>query len=193
MNEYKKVIFGPERTIREVIAIMFKAKEDGEPIDAVYNGYPLRTDSLTQDYIDYVEQEGKKRADKMIPDWIEKGKQLIFPERWQEWEKLVYINSANLYLGKTIEFVLEILEALENGVQIEETVKILNQQGNSGASIGLVRNNIFHFSSKGPEFFEASAIGELTPEDVETLEQKKVENKRLAEINSLDNTYKRSL
>ena len=38
---------------------------------------------------------------------------------------------------------------------------------------------IFSFSSRGPEFWEATAYGEISPENRELLEAKKQENEEL--------------
>ena len=35
------------------------------------------------------EKEAQERAKSTIPNWIENGKALIFPERYAEWEKCV--------------------------------------------------------------------------------------------------------
>lgn len=124
-----------------------------------------------------------KRAKANIPNLIEKGQALIFPERYAEWENCVVDSASGLYHGMELDSALEIMTALENGASMEEAEQMLDKQGHSGMSASIVRNILFTFSSKGPEFWEATAYGEISEENKKILEAKKQENIQLAQSN----------
>lgn len=130
------------------------------------------------------EKLGWQGAIQHIPEWIEKGQALIYPERYEEWEKCVNARATDLYCGLELDAALEIMQAVENGTTIEEASEILNNQRHSGRSFSLTRNIIFSFSSKGPEFWEATASGEISPETKAVLEAKKQENIQLAQAHA---------
>lgn len=127
----------------------------------------------------------EQKTKENISNWIEKGQALTFPERYDEWEKYVVACASDLYLSKVLESALEIMTALENGDSIEEAKQMLDKQGHSGMSASIVRNILFTFSSKGPEFWEATAYGDISPENKQILEEKKQENAQLMQIRGL--------
>lgn len=94
------------------------------------------------------------------------------------------IDSYRGYYGKDIDYALEIMEALDKGVSMEEAIEILNGQDNSEVPKSTIRSIIFSFSSKGPEFWEASADGEISLKNKQTLEAQKQENKLLAKVHA---------
>lgn len=197
-------------TLESVVYTLLAAKSRGEHVYCIFNGHKLHSDSVSMDSA-YMEvcgytkeehdqkmhdwQENYKRQEKIekqkakenIPNWIEKGKLLIFPERYEEWEKCVQIRANDLYHGLELDSALEIMQALEDGASMQEASKILYNQGHSGMSAELVRNLLFSFSSKGPEFWEATAYGEISPKNKKLLEEKKQENIQLAKINASKN------
>lgn len=64
-------------------------------------------------------------ASEKISDWIVRGQELIFPERYLEWEHCVLNRRMDLYLGMELDVSLEIMQALENGTTIQEAKKLL--------------------------------------------------------------------
>ena len=66
----------------------------------------------------------------------------------------------------------------------DKVKELFNKQNHSGTSEAIVKNILFTFSSKGPEFCEVTTNEELSPESKQLLEAKKQENKELAQINS---------
>lgn len=116
-----------------------------------------------------------------IYSWIERGQALIFPERYEDWEQCVQDSAKQLYHGLDLEAALEIMEVLDKGDSIEEAKKILDDQNHSGMSESIVRSIIFHFSSKGPEFYEKTCYGNISPELQAEIDAKKAENQKLAE------------
>lgn len=130
-----------------------------------------------------VQKEVEKKAEQNVPKWIREGQALIFPQRHDEWEKYVVESTKSLYHGYEIECALEIMQALENDVSMEEVKQIFIDQKHSGLSAAVVRNIVFLFSSKGPEFCEATIYGEISPENKQLIEAKRQENIELNQIN----------
>ena len=91
--------------------------------------------------------------------------------------------ASDLYHGLELDNALEIMTALENGASMEEAKQMLDKQGHSEMSASIVRNILFAFSSKGPEFWEATTYGEISPENKQILEAKKQENAQLIQAN----------
>lgn len=131
------------------------------------------------------EKEVEERKKAKILYLIEKGEALIFPERYDEWEKYIAMRARtnDLYCGMELGDALEIMTALENGATMEEAIQMFNRQGHSGVTASIVRDILFTFSSKGPEFWEATAYEEISEEDKKVLEAKKQENIQLSQAN----------
>ena len=58
---------------------------------------------------------------------------------------------------------------------------------NSGTFDTAVTMIVFNFSKKGPEFFEATAYGEIDPQTRQMIEAKKQENTQLMQQNIQEN------
>lgn len=196
----------PGSNLESVVYTLLAAKARGESVYCDFNGHKLYSDTVSMDsaYMEVLGQtkadfdkaqeewrqnykreqkEAEERAKANIPNWIEKGQALIFPERYAEWEKCVIARASDFYHGLELDSALEIMTALENGATMEEAKQMLDKQGHSGMSASIVRNILFAFSSKGPEFWEATAYGEISQENKQLLEAKKQENIQLAQSN----------
>ncbi len=191
--------------LESAVYTLLAAKARNEDVYCNFNGVVLHSNTVSMDsaYMEvlgctkreYDERQKEKlekyeREEKLaqqkayenIPGWIEKGQSLIFPERYAEWEKYVKAHATDLYYGFELDAALEIMTALENGATVEEAKQILDKQGRLSSS--LIRNIIFLFSSKGPEFWEATAHEEISAENKQILEAKKQENIQLAQNNA---------
>lgn len=195
----------PGSDIESTVYTLLAAKARGDSVYAEFNGHKLYsyTVSIDSAYLEitgqskadfdkaqakwlhnYIIEQAKarKEATVNIPNWIAKGQQLIHPERHQNWELCVHNRAHGLYHGLDLDYALEIMQAIENGVSIKEAAEMLDEQGHSGMSNSVIRNILLNFSSKGPEFWEATAFNGLTAEEKEVIAEKKAENKRLAEL-----------
>ena len=202
----RKIVVLPGSNLESVVYTLLAAKARGESVYCDFNGHKLYSDTVSMDsaYMEVLGQtkadydkaqeewrqnykreqkEAEERAKANIPNWIEKGQSLIFPERYAEWEKLVIALSSDLYHELELNSALEIMTALENGATMEEAKQMFGKQRHSGMSASIVRNILFAFSSKGPEFWEATAYGEISQENKQLLEAKKQENIQLAQSN----------
>lgn len=199
----KQIIFTGD--LDNAISVLLAAKERGEKVWGNFNGHVLHSDTASVDSIylevtGYTKVEFEKRRNELIeeskkerenaqqkaleniPNWIQMGKTIIFPERYEEWEKCVKIRANDLFYGLEIDASLKIMQALENGVTVEEAAKML--EGQSGLAADLIRRIVFDFSSRGPEFWEGTVRGDMTPEDMLKIEEKKQENIQLAQANA---------
>ena len=76
-----------------------------------------------------------KNIEEKISKWIKEGIEMIFPERYVEWEKCVRSSVNSLYKGRIIEEALEVMKTLKSGKTIEEAKEIFNKQNHSGVSL----------------------------------------------------------
>ncbi len=128
----------------------------------------------------------EKSAIDNIPNWQAKGEHFIFPEKYTSWMKTVEERANGVFHGGDLDAALEIMAKIESGASLEEAKELLMLQGHSMVSLALVRNLVYSFSILGPEFWELTALGEITPEGKAKLEAKKLENRELAQINGKD-------
>ena len=199
----REIKFSKGENLESAVYTLLAAKARGKKVYGKFYGHILHSETVSMDsaYMEVLgctkaeydkqikkwrenykkeEKLAEQRAIQNIPKWIEKGQTLIYPERYEEWEKCVNTYAANLYHGLELNSALEIMQALENGTTIEEASKMLNNQKHSSMTASLVRNIIFSFSSKGPEFWEATAHGKISSKNKALLEAKKQENIQLA-------------
>lgn len=206
----KEIRVLPGDNIESVVHTLLAAKAKGESVYAEFNGHKLYSDTVSMDsaYIEITGQtkedfelerektmqtleqiklqrkEDMEKAQEKIPSWIQRGQELIYKERHEDWKKCVLSRASDIYHGAELDASLDIMQALENGVTIEEAKEMLDEQEHSGMSASLVRNILFSFSSKGPEFWEATSYGEISPNNKMKLKIKKEENLQLAKINA---------
>lgn len=201
-----EIKIGFNDNVESAVYLLLAAKARGEKAFIDFDGHILHSDTVSMDsafkeILGYtkaeydqkvkeleIEQERrieakKQRAESMITQWIEKGKHLIYPEKYEDWERCVVLEANDsLYYGTTLDYSLEIMQALEDGKPLEEVINIYNNQGHSGGSAGTTQRIVFSFSKKGPEFIETLLNDELSPELKEKIEKQKQENKTLEQL-----------
>lgn len=142
-----------------------------------FNGIFLYSDSVTLDsaYLDITgktkneynslireQREEYKRREKehleKIPEltieWIEKGKNILSEDKWNEWETIVPFRLSDLYEGKELESCLKIIKKLNDNDSFDEVKDEIESQGHSGMSFGLVCSMVAHFHNDGSDFVE---------------------------------------
>ena len=200
-------------TLEQCVEALLKYQRRGESVVVSFNGHDLYSSDVTMDGAyqevlgstkeefdrkqeewrkEYKEKQAREeaKAKAQIPSWLERGSNLIYPERAEEWKKCVEARASDLYHGLDLNAAIEIMEMLENGATLDEAKEVLDGQDHSGASYGMVRNIIFSFSKQGPEFFEYTAMGDISPEGQQIIEQKKMENRKFEELHGVDSTKK---
>lgn len=199
-----EIKIGFNDNVESAVYLLLAAKARGEKAFIDFNGHILHSDTVSMDsafkeIFGYTKAEydqkvkeleiererrieaKKQRAESMITQWIEKGKHLIYPEKYEEWERCVVSQANDLTYGSDLDYALEIMQALEDNKPLGEVVNI-NNQNHSGNSVGVAQRIVFSFSKKGPEFIEALFNEELSPELKEKIEKQKQENKTLEQL-----------
>ena len=194
-------------TLEECVNALLKFQNRGESVVVDFNSHQLYSCDVTMDsaYLEVCgktkaefdkaqeewrenyrkeQEEAKAKAEAKIPEWIKRGEGFIYPERAEEWKKCVEARASDLYHGMDLDAAIEIMEKLESGATLDEAKELLDSQDHSGASYGMVRNIIFSFAKQGPEFWEHTAYGEISPENKMVIADKKKEN---AELEALHN------
>ena len=176
MNKsYRKIDFSPGRNIEECVNELLEYKAKGELVFGVFNGHKLYSDTVTLDnaykeitgntkkeYNDYLKrrceeyEKQKQEHIKSIPYkskvWMDKGREILDKSKWELWDKIVSIRINDLYQGEELGWCLDIVKTLNNGT-LEEAKKVIENQGHSGMSFGLVCAMVKEFSPRGEEFF----------------------------------------
>jgi hypothetical protein len=97
-----------------------------------------------------------RRHEEAIPEltkqWIEKGNQILDEKYRETWAECVPIRLDDLYRGMELGNCLEIIEQLNNDKTVEEVKPLIENQGHSGMSFGLVCSMIKSFCDRGDEF-----------------------------------------
>lgn len=98
------------------------------------------------------------------------GKSLIYPQHYQAWDELVVKQVNSLCI---LSIALEKMEALEKGKSFKEVDDMHNVPGSVDYYVRLV---VALFSKKGPDYFEATSISEVSDEMQEYLNGIREEN-----------------
>jgi len=178
MNKnYREIMLSAGSTIQDVVNYLLEFKEKGILACADFNGKTLYSDTVTMDsaYLDIIgktksefdneQQERVERLEKakreheaMIPElteiWIEKGKSILEKDRWDYWSEIVPVRLNDLYRGMELGNCLDIVKVLNNDGTFDDAKRLLEDQGHSGMSFGLVCAMIREFCDKGNEFVE---------------------------------------
>jgi len=98
----------------------------------------------------------KRQHEEAIPEltkeWIEKGKQILDEQYHKDWIKCVPIRLEDLYRGMELGMCLDIVRELNDGCSLDRAKEIIESQGHSGMSFGLVCSMIRSFCDRGLEF-----------------------------------------
>lgn len=174
MSNYKEIdfYFG---NIEDAVKELKNYDQKGEKVFITFNGQKLYSDIDTVDTayqkitgktkaeFDEAErkrneeyQEQKRKHKEVIPEltkqWIEKGNQILDEKYRENWAKCVPIRLGDLYQGMELEMCLDIVIELNNGCTLEKAKEIIESQGHSGMSFGLVCSMVKSFCDRGVEF-----------------------------------------
>jgi hypothetical protein len=112
-------------------------------------------DEARQKEHDEYEAENK-RHEQAIPEltkeWIEKGNAILDEKHHELWAKIVPIRLKDLYKGFELGACLAIVKELNSGCELETAKKIIEDQGHTGMSFGLVCSMVKSFCDRGAEF-----------------------------------------
>lgn len=173
--EYKEIKIHAGENIDQVIGKLSEFKKRGElaycdfnkirlysDIDDINSAY-IKITGMTKSkfdktVIDEIDKDKKEKEQhvksipKLTKKWIKKGKGILDKEYHLKWEECVPIRLNDLYRGLELEATLDIVKELNAGCKFSIAKNIIDNQGHSGASYGLVRSMIRAFCKRGDEF-----------------------------------------
>jgi len=97
-------------------------------------------------------KEHKEAIPQLTIEWIEKGNKILDKKHHKTWAKCVPIRLGDLYRGMELGNCLEIVEQLNKGAELEKVKPLIEDQGHSGMSFGLVCSMVKDFCDRGAEF-----------------------------------------
>jgi len=130
-------------------------------------------------------EEDRKRMESII----KRGQKIIFPERADQWEEFVKDSFKDKYVGKDAEGAVEIIEALNKGLSIDEAKKIvekLDKDGINGAAYMMIRKSVLLFANNGPDFWKSTSKGHMSLRTRWDLFKIRRENTRLMKLHQYD-------
>mgnify|MGYP003652317200 FL=1 len=99
-------------------------------------------------------KEHKEAIPKLTIEWVKKGEKILDKKHHKLWTKIVPIRLGDMYRGMELGNCLEIVEQLNKGAELEEVKPLIEEQGHSGMSFGLVCSMVKEFSDRGEEFIK---------------------------------------
>ena len=174
-TNYRKIEFGAGDSIERAMQDLARFKERGELVYGEFNGQKLYSDiddldsafkkvtgktkaefdaerKSENDRYKEEQQKHKEAIPELVKEWIEKGN-IILDEKYREtWAKCVPIRLDDLYQGMELKCCLDIVIELNNGCTLDEAKSIIESQGHSGMSFGLVCSMVKSFCDRGAEF-----------------------------------------
>ena|SRR5690606_12816034 len=171
-NQYRKITFMPGKNIESAIKELSKHKDlvcgdfngktlysDIDDLDSAYKKIVGKTKSEfdeleRQRQADWEREkmEHEKEIPKLTKEWIEKGKKILDEKYHELWNKIVPVRLKDIYRGFELKACLDIVEQLNKNCSLDEAKAIIEEQGHSGMSFGLVCSMIKEFSERGEEF-----------------------------------------
>ena len=172
--QHRKIEFG-FGNIESAVKELARYKERGELVYGEFNGQKLYSDTddldssykkitgLTKAEFDEAERvrneeykAEEKRHKEAIPEltkeWVEKGKAILDEKYLEAWNKCVPIRLGDLYRGMELGATLDIVKELNAGCELQKAKEIIESQGHSGMSFGLVCSMVKSFCDRGQEF-----------------------------------------
>lgn len=171
MNKYKEIKFG----FGNIESAVKELKSHNELVCGSFNGQMLYSDidDLDSAYVkitgktkaefdeaerirneEYEEQQRKHKEaiPELTKEWIEKGNAILDEKYHETWAKCVPIRLDDLYQGMELKCCLDIVSELNKGCSLDEAKTIIEGQGHSGMSFGLVCSMVKSFCDRGQEF-----------------------------------------
>ena len=132
---------------------------DIDDVDSAYIKVTGRTKAefykeREKEHLEY--EERKRKHKEAIPEltkeWIEKGKDVLDGKYLELWNRIVPIRLGDLYEGMELGACLDIVKELNAGCDLEKAKGIIEGQGHSGTSFGLVCAMVEGLCDRGDEF-----------------------------------------
>ena len=173
--EHRKIEFGIGDNIERAMQDLAQFKERGELVYGEFNGQKLYSDTDNVDTAykkitgntkaefdaerkaenDRYKEEQRKHKEaipELTKEWIEKGNAILDEKYHETWAKCVPIRLDDLYQGMELGATLDIVKELNAGCELQKAKEIIEEQGHSGMSFGLVCSMVKSFCDRGQEF-----------------------------------------
>ena len=173
--KHTEIEFMPGSDIESAIKELNQYKQRGQLVYGVFNGKKLYSDKddldsaykkvtgktkseydaiRKKEHEDYQvrEKKHKEAIPALTKKWIKKGNAILDEKYHKKWAKCVPIRLGDLYQGMELGACLEIVKKLNAGCKLDTAKKIIDRQGHSGMSFGLVCSMVKSFCDRGDEF-----------------------------------------
>ena len=174
-KNYRKIEFGAGDSIERAMKDLSRFKERGELVFGEFNGQKLYSDVDDLDSA-FKKVTGKTKADfdaeqktendkykeeprkhkeaipELTKEWIEKGNAILDEKYHETWAECVPIRLDDLYQGMELGATLDIVKELNAGCELQKAKTIIEGQGHSGMSFGLVCSMVKSVCDRGQEF-----------------------------------------
>jgi hypothetical protein len=172
-TKYREIEFSPGSSIESAVKELKEHKDlvcgsfngqmicsDVDDMDSAYKKITGKTkaefDAEAKAENDRYKEEERKHKEsipELTKEWIEKGKAMLDEKHHEEWERCVPIRLGDLYRGMELGATLDIVKELNAGCELDVAKGIIEGQGHSGMSFGLVCSMVKAFCDRGNEFF----------------------------------------
>ncbi|EOU1989999.1 hypothetical protein BFS06_11470 [Clostridium perfringens] len=173
LYKYKEIKVLPGVTIDEYVNELLMYKEKGELVYGSFNGHILYSDKVTLDdaykqitgrskeeYCKEIEdflgrsKKFKRRIPELSKFWMEEGRKVLEEDKWGEWDRVVPIRLNDLNEGISLSQCLDIIKLLNDGKSFKHIKRLVETQGHSAVSFGLLCSMLKQFSTKGNELVD---------------------------------------
>lgn len=147
---------------KDLVCISFNGQmiySDIDDMDSAYKKITGKTksgfDEAERKRQEEYEAENKRHEDaipELTKEWIKKGQEILDIKYLIAWNKCVPIRLGDLYKGFELGACLDIVKELNKGCELEIAKVIIEEQGHSGMSFGLVCSMVKSFCNRGAEF-----------------------------------------
>lgn len=168
-------------SLSEVVYRLWDYQKNGVFVSTEFNGHILYSDKVSLDgaylevtgksFFDFEEdgrrwkenyekeeREFKNKIPDLVLEWKQRGHDVLDKNFHNLWDSIVQIRLEDLYQGMELGNCLEIVKALNDGCELSKAQTLIDKQGHSGMSYGLVRSMVKTFCERGEEFFNYTKL-----------------------------------
>ena len=170
-TNYRKIEFGAGDSIERAMQNLARFKERGELVYGEFNGQKLYSDiddvdsaykkitgktkpefdaerKAENDRYKEEQEKHKEAIPELTKEWVEKGNVILDEQYHEKWAKCVPIRLDDLYQGMELGATLDIVKELNAGCELDKAKEIIEAQGHSGMSFGLVCSMVKSFCNR---------------------------------------------
>lgn len=177
VQTYMEGLSSSENSTSRMENIILNFSKQGPEFFEYIKGGMENIDDNTKRMVDKIRNQNKEYEVNEIltskgPEWRKKAESLIYPERMQEWERIMRVSASQKLKGTDVDMALGAMELLDRGVSFDNVEKFIEDKSITATSATMAEDIVLNFSKRGPEFFES-----IRPDDSkELVSQLKKEN-----------------